>query len=262
MIDGSRAAVNAALWAVDEAIDRGVPLRLVHVVHVEESQAAPAQDVGLEIEYAEAALRAACAAVDATGKSVDVESAVLRGAASTALIDESRRAAMVCVGSVGIGRVARMLLGSTAAALANQAYCPVAVIRTRAESPTPDTGAIVVVVDDSADNDAVVQRGFAEAVLRHAPLIPVGVWRWGIDEDLDDHLDRRLESWLDRYPDVSVQSFVAPEGVVEFVASSEEPIQLAVVGSTDAGKIMRLVGPVAGTSIFDHAECSVLVVRQ
>lgn len=30
-IDGSRSAVRAALWAVDEALHRRLPLRLVHV---------------------------------------------------------------------------------------------------------------------------------------------------------------------------------------------------------------------------------------
>lgn len=29
-IDGSKAAIRAALWAVDEAVSRGVPLRLLH----------------------------------------------------------------------------------------------------------------------------------------------------------------------------------------------------------------------------------------
>ena len=31
-IDGSQAAVAAALWGVDEAISRGVPLRLISVI--------------------------------------------------------------------------------------------------------------------------------------------------------------------------------------------------------------------------------------
>ena len=30
-IDGSQAALDAATWAVDEAVSLGVPLRLVHV---------------------------------------------------------------------------------------------------------------------------------------------------------------------------------------------------------------------------------------
>lgn len=98
-------------------------------------------------------------------------------------------------------------------------------------------------------------------MFRNAPLIALGVWRWDIDENLDDRVDRRLQTRLARYPDVRVQPVTAADGVAEFVAGSEQPIQLAVVGGVDAGKILRLVGPV-GPSIFDHAECWVLVVRQ
>lgn len=34
-IDGSRAAIHAAQWAIDEAVDRNVPLCLVHVTRVD-----------------------------------------------------------------------------------------------------------------------------------------------------------------------------------------------------------------------------------
>ena len=53
---------------------------------------------------------------------------------------ESHYAAMVCVGSVLIGRIARVLVGSTAAALAHKAHCPVAIIRTDHDAPASDTG--------------------------------------------------------------------------------------------------------------------------
>ncbi|MDO3056999.1 universal stress protein, partial [Mycobacteroides abscessus subsp. massiliense] len=33
-IDGSRAAIHAAQWAIDEAVDRNVPLCLVHVTRI------------------------------------------------------------------------------------------------------------------------------------------------------------------------------------------------------------------------------------
>lgn len=34
-VDGSDAAINAAKWAIDEAMSRDVPLRIVHVIHIE-----------------------------------------------------------------------------------------------------------------------------------------------------------------------------------------------------------------------------------
>lgn len=39
-IDGSRAATHAALWAVDEAVNRDIPLRLVYVIDPSQLSAA------------------------------------------------------------------------------------------------------------------------------------------------------------------------------------------------------------------------------
>ena len=140
-IDGSQAAIQAAEWAVDEAVSREVPLRLVEVI-AEQVEPAPFASVGnvrMEVEYAETALRIAAAAVAAAGKPVKVETAILQGDPAAALIAESRNAEMVCVGSVGIGRFARALLGSTVAELAEAATCPVAIIRTQQHRPKPDS---------------------------------------------------------------------------------------------------------------------------
>lgn len=136
-IDGSKAAISATAWAIEEATSSDVPLRLVHVTHIEEASLSQAEDFRLDVEYAEAALRAASAAVEATGKPVKVDTAVLRGwgYVDAPLADESRDSSMMCVGSVGIGRVASMVLGSTAAALAKHAHCPVAIIRSDGDAP-------------------------------------------------------------------------------------------------------------------------------
>jgi hypothetical protein len=127
------------------------------------------------------------------------------------------------------------------------------------QTPPPNPGWIAVAADDPADNE-VVQHGFAEATLRCAPLMVLGAWQSYIDQARHDWLGHRLDVWRDRYPDVPVQPVTALHGVAAFVASIEQPIQLTVIGRTDAGQILRLADPV-GPSIFDDAECSVLVVR-
>ena len=50
----------------------------------------------------------------------------------------------------------------------------------------------------------------------------------------------------------------APNGVAEFVSTSPEPVQLAVVGSGQVASLMRFV-PAAASSVVEL--CSVLVVR-
>ncbi len=257
-IDGSDAAINAARWAVAEAVSRNIPLRLIHAIP--ERRAGAAGDDSLDLQYAQTSLRAADAALQAMGQPVKIECDVARGSSESALINESRGAAMVCVGSVGTGWVARKVLGSTAATVAQKALCPVAVIRSGRDATLPDGGYVAVAVEESAANDAVLEHGFREARLREAPILAMGVWRWGLGEIPYHQLDHRLRPWVSQHPEVHVQPAAARRGAAEFLTHTSEPVQLAVVGSADADKVARMIGPIT-THPNGHAGCSVLVVR-
>jgi nucleotide-binding universal stress UspA family protein len=261
-IDGSEAAIQAAEWAVDEAVSREVPLRLVQVIseHVEPAPFASVGNVRMELEYAEAALRIATAAVEAAGKAVKVETAILQGNPVATLIAESRNAEMICVGSAGIGRLARALLGSTAAELVEGAHCPVAIIRTQRSQSKPDSALIVVAINDSPDNDDVVEHAMAEAKLRHAPVLALGVLRKDSGDLPSDELDQRVECWGRRHPGVKIYAGATRADIADFLAVMDRTIQLAVIGSTDADQVARLIGP-HRHPILAHAECSVLIVR-
>ncbi len=259
-IDGSDAAMNAAKWAVTEAVSRTIPLRLVHAIPKRHADAA-AGDESLDIEYAETSLRAADAVLQAMGEPVKVECDMVHGSPESALIDESRHAAMICVGSVGIGWVARKVLGSTADVVARKAHCPVAIIRGSREAAKPDSGYIAVVVDDSPGNDAVLEHGFREARLREAPILAMGVWRRGFGEIPYHQLDHRLGPWVSQYREVHVLPAAARRGAAEFLTHTQESVQLAVVGSGDADKVARMVGPIT-QHLPGHSGCSVLVVRE
>jgi nucleotide-binding universal stress UspA family protein len=237
-------------------------LRLVEVIaeRVEPAPFASVGNVQMEVEYAETALRIAAAAVAAAGKPVKVETAILRGDPATALIAESRNAEMVCVGSTGIGRFARALLGSTVAELADAASCPVAIIRTQQSRPKPGSSLIVVAVNDSPGNDDVVEQAIREAQLRHAPVLALGVWRQDLGEMPYDKLDRRVHFWERRYPSVQFHARATRTGIADFLDVSDSRIQLAVIGSTDIDQVASLIGP-HSHHIFGHAECSVLIVR-
>ena len=261
-IDGSQTAIQAAEWAVDEAVSREVPLRLVEVIP-QQAEPAPLASVGnvrMEVEYGEAALRIAAAAVAADGKPVKVETAILQGDPAAVLLAESRDAEMVCVGSTGIGRFARALLGSTAADLAEAASCPVAIIRTQQSRPKPGSSLIVVAVNDSPGNDDVVEQAIREAQLRHAPVLALGVWRQDLGEMPYDKLDRRVHFWERRYPSVQFHARATRTGIADFLDVSDSRIQLAVIGSTDIDQVASLIGP-HSHHILGHAECSVLIVR-
>lgn len=261
-IDGSQAAVRAAEWAVDEAVSREVPLRLVEVIP-QQAEPAPLASVGnmrMEVEYAETALRIASAAVTASGQPVKVETAILQGDPAAVLLAESRDAEMVCVGSTGIGRFARALLGSTAAELAEAASCPVAIIRSHQSMAKPDSSLIVVAVNDLPGNDEVIEQAIKEAQLRHAPVLALGVWRQDLGEMPYDELDRRVGFWEWRYPNVHFHAVATRTGIADFLDVSDSRIQLAVIGSADIDQVASLIGP-HRHHILGHAECSVLIVR-
>ena len=259
-VDGSRAAMRAAIWAIDEAISRDVPLRIVHVTHIRRASIAPKVQFSLDREYAETVLRQAQAAIEAAGRPVKVETVVLRGDVDEALAQESRGASMICVGSVGIGRISRVLFGSTAVSLATRAHCPVAIIRTTSDAPAPSRGRIAVVVTDEPGNDTVLQAAMEEARVRREAIVVLGTWQRDLGHIPYEELDRRAGGWMNRHPDVDVHSVVSRTGMASFLETTDEPISLAVIGSPDVDRIPSLIGP-RSQPILPHAQCSILVVR-
>ena len=80
-VNGSQAAVNAAKWAIDEALSRQMPLRLVYVITGKDTGSTQASD--WELERAEMVLSQAESAVlsaaQAEGKPVEIETAIRSG---------------------------------------------------------------------------------------------------------------------------------------------------------------------------------------
>lgn len=268
-VDGSDASVGAALWALEEAANRNVPLRLVSVTGIARTRASERMP-SPEVEYAESALRMASAAVVANGKQVKLETEILWGPASSALIAESANTALVCVASVGIGAVARAFLGSTVTAVAEGSQCPVAVIR-----PTSATQGswVAVAVDTSVGDDAVVEYALHEARLRHSPLIAVGVGCNLFGVNTPEATTNRTREWAHRYPDIEIETVPTWSNLADFLAKHHDDLSnrhgrsdatvsgpLAVIDSAEVSQLSGLVGP-HGDGPVQHAQCSVLVVR-
>lgn len=256
-IDGSQAAITAALWGIDEAISRAAPLRLISVI--KPTHPSP-DDYARDLTHAERSLSQARDAIVASRKSVTVETEIPRGPAGAALIEASRDAEMICVGSVGIGRYARSLLGSTATELAVKAYCPVAVVRTESEQPPPEINWVVVRMTDAPDNEVVVKHAAREANLRRAPMLILGGRPEELSEEADGAFERRVREWRQRHPEVRAYPVTTKFAIANFLEMNSERVQLAVISASEAAQLERLIGP-AGHPLFRHLECSVLVVR-
>ncbi len=258
-VDGSRGAVRAALWAIDEAVSRDIPLRLVYA-----SDSPDAAKV-------DAAVRYAAEAVEATGRSVKLEVEIVAGAPIPTLVEASRWAAMICVGEVGLRHFDADRIGSTATALVTAAHCPVAIVRGGDRTAGHAQSPIVVELDDSPDSAAVLQFGVEEARLRGAPLRVLGSWQSRYTDVHDSHavsdgnrmvraqLDRRLSHWKNRYPDLDARPVAIHGSVLNYLAKHGDSIQLVVVGVRNARGIEELLGP-TGSAALHNTDCSVLVV--
>jgi len=96
-VDGSPAAVHAALWASAEAHNRDIPLTLLSVID-------SADDGGLLRHRAEDVLRGAAVVVEMTGRAVKIETEIAYGPIAQVLRRSSRNAVLVCVGAICRGR--------------------------------------------------------------------------------------------------------------------------------------------------------------
>lgn len=236
-IDGSREATNAARWAAAEAVNRGVPLRIVHAVPSRTEQSC----------FDTALLRAQDVASQAQA-SVCVDLARIVGEPGDVLVAESRRAAMVCIGSRQSRFHSESFFGPTAKAVAERAHCPVAIIRSTENGETDTGGVVSVVLSDDADNDEVVHLAMHEGRLRGATV---------------QQIDQRTDSWVRRYPDVDVEivagGAVRPNQDVT-VTQPHNRVQLAVIGRAEADKLTSR-GALNCYPISGYPNCSVLVVR-
>ena len=254
-IDGSQAAIHAAEWAADEASGRGVPLLMLAVLKATHPSA---EDYHRDLAHAEASLRTARAAVEAKEIPLKIETDIVRGQPGVILVSESDDAEMVCVGSTGINRYSRALLGSTATEVAEKAHCPVAVIRSQPDQAGPAINWIAVAIDDSPERDLVIDQAMREAELHKLPVLAIGTDR---SEASAHELGNRLEPWRRWYPDVRTYPVTTRDGVTHFVKHNDDLVPLAVIGGADAGQLAQIVGPY-DHPIFRHPQSSVLIIRE
>ncbi len=269
-VDGSRGAVRAAVWAIDEALSRDIPLRLVYSIEPHDSEPADPQDPERRLASAELAIRYAANAIEATDRPVKVESEIVEGKPTATLVEASRSAAMICVGAVGLKHFDHNRIGSTAISLVSSAHCPVAIVRGSDRAAPQEPGWIVVELDESPDSAAVLQCGVEEARLRGAPLRVLGSWQSRYTDVHDTHavadgnrmvraqLDRRISRWKHNYPDLDVRPVAIHGSVLNYLAKHSHSIQLVVVGARNAPGVEELLGP-TGSAFLHNTDCSVLV---
>jgi nucleotide-binding universal stress UspA family protein len=136
-VDHSEGAKEALRFAVEEAHLRRTTLRAVHAWEfgyigapgIEGSVPVLGAELSEHREAAEAALDATVRETIPDVGGVKIERRVVEGAAAAVLVEESRGADLLVVGSRGHGGFAQLLLGSVSQQCAQHAECPVVIVR-------------------------------------------------------------------------------------------------------------------------------------
>lgn len=283
--DGSDDAVHALRWAADEATLEGRTLTIVHVVKpltgYEISSLAgtwvPPDDIRRAIlQDAQELVESAAGRLRANMPELSVETLVTSGDAREVLIDLSRSASSLFVGSRGRGPVASLLLGSVSVAVARAAQCPTFVIRPH--HPGRVRNGVLVGTDCSEHTRPTLEYAYRQASLRRLPLTvvhclgsldPVSGGSMMIDDDLAGYTDERRElaeavaGLREKFPDVPVRLRLGHGVPDSCMIAESDRMDLVVVGHHHGparGDMIRMGSFV--TPVVESSECPVAVVGE
>jgi len=130
-VDGSDSSLDALRYAAKIASALGAPLRAITTWDYP-----PLVDLYTNAEWspdenAESTLETSIKMVFATDPPVEMTAVIIAGPPAAALIEESRKAEMLVLGSRGRGGFASLVLGSVSSTCVAHAHCPVLIVRHR-----------------------------------------------------------------------------------------------------------------------------------
>ncbi|GAA4715114.1 universal stress protein [Nocardioides conyzicola] len=263
-VDGSDHSDAAVAWAADQAALDGLPLVLAHAIST----------LGTTVT-AWSAAESAAEHVARRHPSVVVHPTTVEGDPRQVLLDLSRNATAIVVGSRGRGPVRSLLLGSVSAATARHASCPVVVVRPH--HPGIVRRGVLVGADGSPASAPVLEFAFRTASQRGLPLTVMHcVWDpvaavgtpFVVASDGSDVEDARLvlaESVAglgERYPDVHVTQQVARGLPGPCLGQAADSMDLLVVGRRQAGVWSRAVDGDVSHDVVEHARTVVAVIPE
>lgn len=280
-VDGSDAALGAAGWAANVAVDYGAPLILLHAVprlswHFVDTEP-PAELDGSAA--GDQVLAAAETALRSEFPDLDIRTTKIKGAVATALADASQSARLLVVGT---GAGDHRALGGHVVRIAHQAQCPVVVWRAPVAKRTGKPLPVVVGVDDSDAAARAVPAAFEIAKALHAPLTVAHMWEldaavgmgdlggegnmdWSLLEVLETQQRGRVQELVEpvarSFPNAHVTDVFRDISPTKGLIDLSQEAQLVVVGSHGRGSLAATLLGSVSQNLIHHAECPVLVVR-
>lgn len=280
-VDGSPVSGAAARWAAALAEQRGAPLHVVSAYVEVASYAVPYGPLPVPEQGVGAAVaRLAAGVADGLrdrwpGLAVRERTEV--GGATAVLVDASRGAQLLVVGSRGVGGFAELLLGSVSSQVAAHAHCPVAVLHRGEDADVDRSGPVVVGVDGSPRATAAAVLAAREAHRRGRPVVLVHAWATTAYAplssrypEMEEAAARSADAVLAHaaaavgraVPDVDVVRRPVRAGAADALVAASRDAALVVVGSRGRGGFVGLLLGSVSQPVLHHAHSPVLVVHE
>ncbi|MHA7651653.1 universal stress protein [Mycobacterium sp. ML4] len=280
-VDGSPASNAAVVWAARDAELKQLPLTIVHVVNTDVATWPPMpypdtwavwqEDEGRKV-VAEAVKIAEDAAL--TDRKLTIKTELVHSTPVSTMIEMSKDAAILALGSAGRGAVARLLMGSVSSSVVRHAYCPVAVIHDEDPlMPDPRHAPVLLGVDGSPASENATAVAFDEASRRGVELIALHAWsdrevvelpglEWEkVKDEAEVTLAERLAGWQETYPDVKVCRVVVCDRPARQLVARSESAQLVVVGTHGRGALSGMLLGSVSNAIVHSTRMPVIVAR-
>jgi nucleotide-binding universal stress UspA family protein len=198
-----------------------------------------------------------------------------RGQPVPVLVEESRSAYLVVIGSRGHGVVGGTLLGSVSLHLAHHAACPLVVVRA-AQQPSSRT--IVVGVDGSAHSAGPVAFACERAARTGEEVALMYGWHLGDRpwaelygppddrtvahvKDAERLLQDAAATARDGWPDVELRTEQVPVRPARLLVDAAANASLVVVGDRGHGAFAGMLLGSVSQHVVLHAPCPVAIVR-
>lgn len=284
-VDGSRASLTAVEWAVARAQHTGATVHLMCVYTVatyatygfegvitgfdpETLQRGAQKVVDTALGYAQSVL---------AGQSLDITTEVIAGDPASVLVDKSKEAELIVIGTEHHGQFFSRIFGTVSSTLPAYSACPVVVVPNYEEgrSFTP-VERVVVGVEATEKLSKALCTAVEETALWGGQLtaisaIPLpavnGVMTWvpnAVDHDvLMTEMKRQLNTAVDTAiedRDMQVRRHVIDGAPAQLLVEFSTAVDLVVVGSRGYSALTQAVLGVTSQAVLAHSSCPVMVV--